>query len=182
MRIRSRRLAQHLLLGATVGVLATIGVAPPAQANPPAKASPDQHCIVVVEPVKKGETKSRVISEVCAATQAAATTQATRAAPSRAPVTTIIRFYEHEFFLGRTKTISAYGGGCAGGRFYAFADVRPSGWGTNSWKSYGACNHVTLYENINWGGDSAEYQATKSWPYVPGSLSNHVWSAEVTEW
>lgn len=175
-----RRLAQRSLLGATVGVLAIVGVAQPAQAAPP-KATPAQHCVVVVDPVKKGETYSRVVSRTCATTEAAAK----QALGSLAPSYTIIKFRQHPYWGGDTLTF--YGSfPCYDGYLYTFYNTRPSAngagnWGISSWTTHNGCNHTKIFYDYNLSGVGREYTNDTSEATVPGALNDHVWSAWTTE-
>jgi hypothetical protein len=159
-----------------------------ANAAPKAPAPTYKDCVVVVEPIQKGETYSRVVSRSC-------TTRSSAAAPTESTASTeggvtpqvnrynIIRFYQYSGFTGSTLTMTSFVT-CFDAGGFAFRNTRPSdngagSWGASSWKTYNGCAHTTLHYGYDYVGPSHTYdRGTTSYPYIAYGLNDHVWSAE----
>jgi hypothetical protein len=168
-----------------------VGSGSAANAAPKTPAPTYRDCVVVVAPVEKGETYSRVVSRSC-------TTRSSADAPTESAVSTqdgaspqiilynIIRFYQYSWWSGSTLTMRTYQP-CYTVGAWAFRNTRPSdngagSWGASSWKAYNGCNHTTLYYGYDFGYPSHTYaKGTYGTQYISYGLNDHVWSASTTE-
>jgi len=141
---RARRLATLLVMVAITTALS--GVAPAAAGGKPMPAAAGQHCAVVLDKLRPGQSSSRVLSQACA-DRADASALTTAAASS----TLLLVLYEHVNFGGAsTKIYGAYGPCDAEG--YGIRDLGSWRNKLSSLKGFNWCNVVDLYDNINYGG------------------------------
>lgn len=174
----------RMIMTVAIGALAMIGIAQPAQAAT-TKPAQDQHCVVVVEPVKKGEHDSRIVSVSCATTEAGARTASQQATvQALAPQYNIIKFWQYYTFTGSTLTMTS-SQPCYGGWFFAFPNTRPSdfgkgSWGASAWKTYNGCDHTKIFYGKNYGAPWWQYYNGTTMSANLHGLNDHVWSAETT--
>jgi hypothetical protein len=147
----ARRLATLLVVAAIATALG--GVAPAAAGGKPMPAGgkpmpagAGQHCVVVLDKLRPGQTTSRTLSRTCAdRTDAPALTRTAAAS------TLLLVLYQDVNFGGAsTKIYGAYGPCDAEG--YGFSNLGTWRNRVSSLKGFNWCNVVDLYDNINYGG------------------------------
>lgn len=142
-------------------------------ASPKSKTEPVYtDCVVVGEPVREGETASRIISRACTKRGEAST----QVAP-RAPSYAIIVLFQHANYRGSTLTMR----GVMPCGTYLFHNTRPSdngagSWGASSWQTFNGCDRTILYYGYEFRSPSAVYAAITRMPTIPSNLNDHVWS------
>jgi hypothetical protein len=166
--IRPRRL---LLLAIALVILPTIpaGAAPTTDGGKPMPAAAGQHCAVVLDKLRPGQSTSRVLSRTCA-DRADAPVLTTAAATS----TLLLVLYEHINYGGASTKIYGSYGPCDAEGYGVSALV--SSWRNrvSSLKGFNYCNVVEIYNGISY----AEFLASRGaggsrldWDWV-GSYAN----------
>jgi len=153
---------------ACTNAVATAGVDEAVDAVSP--AGPEKHCVVRIEPVKPGETVSKMSETTCFGSFSeaigAATGGAVRLASNVRPAdvteemlkstsggTVISIDYKNPNFSGSTLVWStSISSGCYGYSYYA--PTMPSGWNdvVSSARTFASCNYNPHYENTYYGG------------------------------
>jgi hypothetical protein len=105
-----------------------------------------QQCVIVLDELQPGQTSSRVLSHTCTTG-----TQADKAHPAGAQDTLLMTWYADSDFNGASTQVRGDDGGCDSSG-YGIAYVGDD-WNDriSSWKLWGTCNSVTLYDNRNYG-------------------------------
>jgi hypothetical protein len=147
--LHPRRLCLLLLAIALVlvpAVPAAAGGKPMPLGGKPMPAGAGQHCVVVLDKLRPGQTTSRVLSRTCAdRADAPALTKAAAAS------TLLLVLYQDVNFGGAsTRITGAYGPCDAEG--YGFSNLGSWRNKVSSLKGFNWCNVVDLYDNINYGG------------------------------
>ena len=135
----------------------------------PTPSAAGQHCVVVLDKLRPGQTTSRVLSQTCAdRTDAPALTKAAAAS------TLLLVLYEHVTYGGASTRITGAYGPCDAEGYGVSALV--SSWRNrvSSLKGFNYCNVVEIYNGINY----AEFLALRGaggsrldWDWV-GSYAN----------
>jgi len=143
--------AAAILVGLAVTAL-TPAVAATSAAPKPAAAG--QHCVVVLDKLRPGQTNSRVLSRTCA-DRADAPALTTAAASS----TLLLVLYEHINYGGASTTITGAYGPCDAEGYGVSALV--SSWRNrvSSFKGFNYCNVVELFDGINYARSLQIYGA-----------------------
>lgn len=164
---RVRRLTTLIVVAAIATALS--GVAPAAAGGKPMPAAVGQHCVVVLDKLRAGQSTSRVLSRTCAdRADASALTEAAAAS------TLLLVLYEHVTYGGAsTKIYGAYGP-CDAEGYGVSALV--SSWRNriSSLKGFNYCNVVELYDGINYAhflGSRGTGGSRLDWDWV-GSYAN----------
>jgi hypothetical protein len=141
------RMVRRILAVATPILVTTLLLVAPASA---ALASPaaQEHCVIVVEKLKPGQTTSNIRSQTCASRPGSPQLQQTSALAG----TLLIVLYEHHTYGGASTRIEGSDGPCdAAG--YGISALN-STWRNRmtSFKTFNWCNVIDLYDNNNYGG------------------------------
>jgi hypothetical protein len=135
---------------AIAAILLGLAVTAPAQAVATTPAAPkpaaaSQHCVVVLDKLRPGQSTSRVLSRTCA--ERADAPALTRAAASS---TLLLVLYEHINFGGASTRITGAYGPCDAEGYGVSALV--SSWRNrvSSFKGFNYCNVVELFDGINY--------------------------------
>jgi hypothetical protein len=135
----------------------------------PMPAAAGQHCVVVLDKLRPGQTTSRVLSQTCAErADAPALTKAAAAS------TLLLVLYEHVTYGGASTRITGAYGPCDAEGYGVSALV--SSWRNrvSSLKGFNYCNVVEIYDGINYATFLASRGAGGSrldWDWV-GSYAN----------
>ena len=161
MRTTLRVLTAAILLGLAVTAPAQAAVTTTAAPKP---ATGGQHCVVVLDKLRSGQSASRVLSRTCA-DRADAPALTTAAATS----TLLLVLYEHINYGGASTKIYGSYGPCDAEGYGVSALV--SSWRNriSSLKGFNWCNVVELYDGINYATSLEVKGAIGSrldWPWV----------------
>jgi hypothetical protein len=161
MRTTLRVLTAAILLGLAVTAPAQAAVTTTAAPKP---ATGGQHCVVVLDKLRPGQSASRVLSRTCA--DRADAPALTRAA---AASTLLLVLYEHINYGGASTKIYGSYGPCDAEGYGVSALV--SSWRNriSSLKGFNWCNVVELYDGINYATSLEVKGAIGSrldWPWV----------------
>ena len=161
MRTTLRVLTAAILLGLAVTAPAQAAVTTTAAPKP---ATGGQHCVVVLDKLRPGQSASRVLSRTCA--DRADAPALTRAA---AASTLLLVLYEHINYGGASTKIYGSYGPCDAEGYGVSALV--SSWRNriSSLKGFNWCNVVELYDGINYATSLEVKGASGSrldWPWV----------------
>jgi hypothetical protein len=159
------------LLAIALVILPTVpaGAALTADGGKPMPAGAGQHCVVVLDKLRPGQTTSRVLSRTCAdRADAPALTKAAAAS------TLLLVLYEHVSYGGASTRITGAYGPCDAEGYGVSALV--SSWRNrvSSLKGFNYCNVVELYDGVNYAhflGSRGTGGSRLDWDWV-GSYAN----------
>ena len=139
-------IGRRLVLGAAVAMIMTTAAQQPANAAPadPVVAA-DQHCVVVLDKLRPGQTASRILSRTCADRAHASALHEAAAAS-----TLLLVLYEHANYGGASTRITGAYGACDAEGYGISALV--SSWRNrvSSFKGFNYCNVVELFDGVNY--------------------------------
>ncbi|GAB3434964.1 hypothetical protein GCM10027569_86500 [Flindersiella endophytica] len=145
-------------MAATVGMITALAAATGGTALASSSGSSSQvvdseeHCIVVLDKLKPGQSVSRVAGRYCADSPEAAARLRAANDPSPQATTLLLVVYEDANFGGASTRLEGSAGPCdtAG---YGISALVPA-WRNRitSFKRFNVCQIVTGYDNTNYGG------------------------------
>ncbi|MDR7275998.1 hypothetical protein [Catenuloplanes atrovinosus] len=147
--------------------VAMVVTAPAAQAAP--ASTGEEHCVVVLDKLRPGETTSRVVSRQCADTPEAARQKHQEAYAGAAAATLLLTLYADINYGGASTVLEGNAGACdtAG---YGFRDLGSWRNRISSFKRFNWCQRVQGFDLVNYGG-AAYGPWTTDTPWV-GSAAN----------
>ncbi|GAB3836554.1 hypothetical protein ACFFMR_00040 [Micromonospora andamanensis] len=170
----SGRRGRSVLRGAATVALAAGMLAglPGVAAADPVDDSGD-HCVIVLDRLKPGQTESDVVAQKCSDDPADLSHVGTMA------LTPLVTFYEHAGYGGKSRQLSGEAGTCdaAGYGFSSLTWDYQGGKFVSSFVTHGACNQVRGFYNTQYSGYTERYTGSRS--YVGDRLNDHIYSMTV---
>ncbi|GHJ53082.1 hypothetical protein Nm8I071_23890 [Nonomuraea sp. TT08I-71] len=169
-----QRVRVMLSPAATVAVAAGMLVALPgaAAAKAPSDVSGD-HCVIVLDRMKPGQTESDVIARKCSDDPADLTHVGTLA------LTPLVTFFDHAGYGGKSRQLSGSYGTCdsAGYGFSSLTWDSEGGPWVSSIRLHGNCDRARGFYNTQYSGYTEVWYG--STPYIGDQLNDHLYSLKV---